>query len=76
MTTNANELVMPIHDRMPVIMPAGKYDLWLDPRIQDSSAFSGVLNPYPSGEMELFPVTPKVNSVKYNSPEGIEPKEE
>jgi putative SOS response-associated peptidase YedK len=71
-TTDANELVVPMHERMPVITPADKYDLWLDPRVQDSSAFTGVLNPYPSGEMEAFPVTPKVNSFKYNSPENIE----
>ncbi len=73
MTINANELIMPVHDRMPVVTPADKYDLWLDPRVQDSSAFPGVLNPYPSGEMELFPVTQQVNSIKYNSPEIIKP---
>jgi putative SOS response-associated peptidase YedK len=73
MTTNANELVMPIHDRMPVITPADKYAVWLDPGTKDSSALQGVLNPYPSGEMECFPVTPKVNSFKYNSPENIKP---
>jgi putative SOS response-associated peptidase YedK len=72
-TTGANQLVMPIHERMPAITPADRYDLWLDPRVQDSSALSGLLNPYPSGEMELFPVTPKVNSFKYDSPESIEP---
>jgi putative SOS response-associated peptidase YedK len=73
MTTNANELVMPIHDRMPVITPADKYAVWLDPGTRDSSALEGVLRPYPSGEMECFPVTPKVNSIKYNSPENIKP---
>jgi putative SOS response-associated peptidase YedK len=73
MTTAANELVLPIHDRMPVITPADKYDVWLDPGTKDSSALQGVLHPYPSGEMECFPVTPKVNSVKYNSPENIKP---
>ena len=73
MTTNANELVMPIHDRMPVITPADKYAVWLDPGTKDSSALQGVLHPYPSGEMEYFPVTPKVNSIKYNSLENIKP---
>jgi putative SOS response-associated peptidase YedK len=72
-TTDANELVKPIHDRMPVITAAGKYDRWLDPENQDSSALQGILHPYPSGEMECFPVTPKVNSFKYNSPENITP---
>ena len=75
-TVDANELVMPIHNRMPAIAPADKYDLWLDPRVKDSSAVSSVLTPYPSGEMELFPVTPKVNSVKYNSSESIKPRDE
>jgi len=73
MTTNANELVMPIHDRMPVITPPDKYDAWLDPAVQDGSALQGVLHPYSSGEMECFPVTPKMNSFKYNSPENIKP---
>ena len=75
-TTGANQLVMPIHERMPVIAPADKYDLWLDPRVQDSSVLPGLLNPYPSEEMELFPVTPKVNSFKFDSPESIEPLDE
>ena len=73
MTTNANELVMPIRDRMPVITPADKYAVWLDPGTKDNLALQGVLHPYPSGEMECFPVTPKVNSIKYNSPENIKP---
>ncbi len=73
MTTNANELVMPIHDRMPVITPADKYNIWLDPAVQDGSALERVLHPYSSREMECFPVTPKVNSFKYNSPENIKP---
>jgi len=72
-TTDANELIMPIHDRMPVIIPADKYDTWLGPAVLDSSALLEVLNPYPPGEMELFPVTPKVNSVAHDSPENIRP---
>jgi putative SOS response-associated peptidase YedK len=76
MTTNANELVMPIHERMPVIIPADQYDIWLDPGIRDSSVLHGVLHPYPSREMECFPVTSKVNSFKYNSPECIKPLDE
>jgi putative SOS response-associated peptidase YedK len=75
-TIDANDLVMPIHDRMPVIAPADKYDLRLDPGARDSSVFTAVLNPYPPGEMELFPVTPKVNSLRYNSPESIKPLDE
>jgi putative SOS response-associated peptidase YedK len=73
MTTNANELVAPIHDRMPVITPVEKYDLWLNTEVCDHAVLQDVLIPYPSGEMELFPVTSKMNSFKYNSPENIKP---
>jgi putative SOS response-associated peptidase YedK len=73
LTTNANELVTPIHDRMPIITPADKYDLWLNPGVSDHAALQDVLIPYPSGEMELFPVTPRMNSVARDSPENIRP---
>jgi putative SOS response-associated peptidase YedK len=73
MTTNANELVAPIHDRMPVITPVEKYDLWLNTEVRDHAVLQDVLIPYPSGAMELFPVTSKMNSFKYNSPENIKP---
>jgi putative SOS response-associated peptidase YedK len=72
-TTGANELLKPIHDRMPVITPADKYNLWLDAGVPDHAALQDVLIPYPSGEMELFPVTPWMNSVAHDSPENIRP---
>ena len=72
-TTGANELLMPIHDRMPVITPADKYDLWLNPGVRDHAALQEALLPYPSGEMELFPVTPRMNSVARDSPDNIRP---
>ena len=50
MTTNANELVAPIHDRMPVITPADKYDLWLNTEVRDHAVLQGVLIPYPRGD--------------------------
>jgi len=58
MTTNANELVSDIHDRMPVIIPPEAYDRWLaniepDPR--------DLLAPYPSALMRLWPVSSRVN---------------
>jgi putative SOS response-associated peptidase YedK len=36
LTTEANELMQPVHERMPVIVPPDQYGLWLDPRCQDS----------------------------------------
>jgi putative SOS response-associated peptidase YedK len=72
-TTDANELVRPIHDRMPAIVPVDQYTRWLDPSLHESKILSQVLKPYPSEEMECYSVTPKMNSVKYNDPENIKP---
>ena len=72
-TTSANELLEPIHDRMPVIIPRDKEDLWLNPDEQDEDVLLGLLKPYPSEEMEMYEVSAKVNYPKYNSPEAIKP---
>ena len=45
-TTGANELLSPIHDRMPVILPRELESLWLDHDIQDYAALAGILTPY------------------------------
>jgi putative SOS response-associated peptidase YedK len=70
-TTDANELLRPIHNRMPVITPVSKYDKWLDPSVSDKDTLSSILKPFPPEEMEYYPVTSKMNSVKYNDPENI-----
>jgi putative SOS response-associated peptidase YedK len=72
-TTEANELIQPIHDRMPVITPVDKYDLWLDPAVHDKDILAPVLMPFSSREMETFRVTSKMSSFRYNSPENIRP---
>jgi putative SOS response-associated peptidase YedK len=72
-TTDANEILKPIHDRMPVIIPGSDYRLWLDPSVHDKEILLPILKPYPSSEMEGYPATPKVNSVKFNDPENIRP---
>jgi len=72
-TTNANELLAPVHDRMPVIIPKEKEDLWLDPDMQDKGILCGLLRPYPAVEMEMYPVSPNVNSPGYNVPEALKP---
>ena len=70
--TNANELLEPVHDRMPVILNEDDQDKWLDPTTQETSSLLSLLKPYPSEALEMFDVSPKVNSVKNNSPELIE----
>ena len=72
-TTEPNELVRAVHDRMPVILPKGAEDLWLDPTIEDHTRLLDLLQPYPADEMAAHTVSMLVNSVKNDSPECIEP---
>lgn len=73
-TTDANELLEPIHDRMPAIISRDDYDLWLDPEEHDTAKLLALLRPYPPDDMELYPVSRKVNSPSYDSPDNIEPE--
>jgi putative SOS response-associated peptidase YedK len=52
-TTDANELLRPIHDRMPVIVPKDKEALWIDPREQDKRELEAILKPYPAENMKM-----------------------
>ena len=69
----ANELMKPIHDRMPVILHQKDETMWLDPMLSDTEKLSTILKPYPSGEMEAYKVSTIVNSPKNESPKCIEP---
>ena len=71
-TTEANELVQPVHHRMPVILPQEHEDAWLDPDNRDTQKLTALLKPYPTEEMEAYPVATLVNSPKNDSPECIE----
>jgi putative SOS response-associated peptidase YedK len=56
-TTEPNDLIQPIHNRMPVIVPKEKESLWIDPATQNQTQLSSILQPYPSSEMEVvYPV--------------------
>ena len=70
-TTSANELLRPIHHRMPVILPRDMEGFWLDRSIQDTTELRSVLNPYPDGTMEAYEVSTLVNSVANDGPELI-----
>ena len=72
LTTKPNALAGEIHDRMPVILPAGSYDVWLEPEA-DRDELYGLLAPYPEDEMEAYPVSRFVNSPSNNDPRCIEP---
>jgi putative SOS response-associated peptidase YedK len=61
-TTNANEVLAPIHDRMPVILPEEAYHLWLDSKVHPVE-LKKLLDPFPSDEMKSWPVSSRVNFV-------------
>ena len=71
LTTDANELVEAIHDRMPVILPVARERDWLDP---DEDA-ADLLEPYPEDDLEAYPISTAVNSPANDSPEILEPVE-
>jgi putative SOS response-associated peptidase YedK len=72
-TTAANVLVAPVHDRMPVILPRDAHDAWLDPEPRAPETLRDLLHPYPSAEMESYEVSTAVNSVRADGPECIAP---
>lgn len=74
-TTDANELVADIHDRMPVILAPKDYTAWLDPAMRDVEALGEMLKPFPAGRMAAYPVSTRVNSPANNSPDCIAPLE-
>jgi putative SOS response-associated peptidase YedK len=72
-TTTANAVLAPVHDRMPVILPPESYARWLDPAYDRVEGLLPLLVPYPADAMESFPVSTTVNSPKYDGPECLEP---
>ena len=75
LTTDANEIMSAIHDRMPVIIPPEKYSLWLDPAEHDRKKLTGLLRPFDSDGMTAYPVSTFVNNAKHDSAQCIEPIE-
>ena len=53
-TTESNELIRPIHDRMPVILPKAKEAIWIDPDNQNQEDLLSILKPHPSNEMTML----------------------
>jgi len=72
-TTQPNELMQVIHNRMPVILPPQAYPLWLDPAEPPLPKLTELLQPYPAAEMTSYPVSTIVNSPDNDLPATIEP---
>lgn len=73
LTTAPNDLLAPIHDRMPVILAPGDCAPWLDPEVRDPARLLSLLRPYPADAMTAFPVRPLVNNPATDDPRCIEP---
>ena len=70
--TDANEIMRPIHDRMPVILAPGDWGAWLETDAKDAGYLQSLLKPYPAEGMEAWPVSTKVNSPRNDSVECME----
>lgn len=73
LTTEPNELMTPIHNRMPVILDQKDYDLWLDPEMREAEPLQALLRPYPEKKMTAYAVSLLVNSPANDTPEVLEP---
>jgi putative SOS response-associated peptidase YedK len=71
-TTTANELVAPVHDRMPVIVPRDRERDWLDPTLAPGEV-DALLQPYPEAAMAAADASMLVNSPKNDGPELLDP---
>jgi putative SOS response-associated peptidase YedK len=71
LTTEANEVLRPVHDRMPVILHPGDYELWLDEDVRKRELLSDLLRPYPASEMTAYPVSTLVNSARSQGEELV-----
>jgi putative SOS response-associated peptidase YedK len=70
-TTAANEVLEPVHDRMPVILDSVNYDIWLASDVTETEILQKLLVPYPAAKMDSHPVGRAVNSPSEDSPELI-----
>jgi len=72
-TTHANALMAPLHQRMPVIVPPESYDLWLDPGVGDTERLLPLLVPYPAESMQAVPVSQHVNNPRHEDAACVVP---
>ena len=71
--TDANAVLKPIHERMPVIIDPDDYPTWLDPTNQDTDTLSSLLKPYPASAMKAYPVSRHMNDPTYDEAGCIKP---
>jgi putative SOS response-associated peptidase YedK len=72
-TTEPNELMSRLHNRMPVILPPASFEQWLDPSPRQPQTLDALLKPFPANEMTAYPVSTMVNSPAIDRPELVVP---
>jgi putative SOS response-associated peptidase YedK len=72
-TTTANATLQPIHDRMPVILPASAWATWLAPAPSDPGELLALLRPAPDELLERYPVSKRVNNARNEGPDLVVP---
>jgi putative SOS response-associated peptidase YedK len=73
LTTEANEVVAPVHNRMPVLLEDSASDQWLDSEFQDTGSLARLLVPAPTAVLQATPVTTFVNNPANEGPQCVEP---
>jgi putative SOS response-associated peptidase YedK len=72
-TTRPNELMTPIHDRMPVILDPDNAAAWLERGAMPKERFVELMEPHAAADMEAIPISTLVNSIKNEGPEVLTP---
>lgn len=72
-TTDPNETMRPIHDRMPVILKEDDWTLWLDKEVKEASVLNPLLKPFDPKLMEAYEVSTYVNIPIHDDPKVISP---
>lgn len=72
LTTEPNDLLRPLHNRMPVILDKPRFDEWLDPKQEDTDKLQPLLVPAPVEGFEAYPVSRAVNNPIHDSPDCVE----
>ena len=72
-TSEPNELMRPIHHRMPVMLRADQFDAWLDPRPTSADRLASLLQPAVAADMSAVVLQPRVNQVQNDDPDCLKP---
>ncbi len=70
-TTDANQAIREVHDRMPVILPADAWDLWIDNSVQDVDPLKQLLRPHDSDAWKISQVSTYVNNARHEGKQCV-----